>query len=95
MLNCHVYVELSSIYHFSYLSITVIAIRVCHLITQDLKKKKAQMVMSYCHSCSMSCTAILKLQHNTICALEAFQYISLIIHVNGNQFFIPETVMQA
>jgi hypothetical protein len=38
MLNCHVYVELSSTYHFNYLSVTVIAIRLFQLITKDLKK---------------------------------------------------------
>jgi len=46
------------------------------------------MVMRYGHSCSMLCTALLNLQHNTICGLEALQYIPLvIIHVNGKSVF--------
>jgi len=59
MLNCHMYVELSSIYHFNYLSITAIAIRLCQLITQDLKKSiDGHEVLSF-------------LQHAMYCNIEA------------------------
>ena len=62
MLSCHVYVELSSIYHFNYFSVTVIAIRLCESITEDLKKSTdGHKVWSF-------------MQHAVYCITEAATY---------------------